>query len=92
MFRRGDVNSDGRMDVADPVRLLNFLFLGVPSKIACVESADVDGTGAVDITDGVSILLYLFLGGRPPVPPFPGCGSEPIFGRVAACDPGVSCP
>ena len=74
-FRRGDVNEDGVLQIADPVSLLNFLFSsGV--TIDCPDAADADDSGNLDITDAVYSLSYQFLGGPEPKPPFPGCGPE----------------
>ena len=75
VFRRGDVNEDGELQIADPVSLLNFLFAsGV--TIRCPDAADADDSGALDITDAVYSLSYQFLGGPEPKPPFPVWGAE----------------
>src|SRR5262245_44138590 len=40
-FRRGDVNSDGMVDISDPITELDFLFLG-GGKIGCPDAADAN--------------------------------------------------
>ena len=69
-FLRGDSNGDRRLDIADGIFILNFLFSGgkVPP---CVDAADVNDDATVDISDGVAILDYLFLGGKVPAAPGP---------------------
>ena len=71
----GDCNSDGRLDLSDPVCMLGFLFLGNPRVLPCGEAGgaepdpgdlrllDADDNGGLDLTDPVRLLNYLFLGG-----------------------------
>ncbi|HNR98690.1 MAG TPA: dockerin type I repeat-containing protein [Planctomycetota bacterium] len=74
-FIRGEVNGDGRIDIADPVMITLYLFLGRP--IRCVKAADVDDDGKVRVNDVQYLLNYLFLGGRVIPPPFPTPGLDP---------------
>ena len=74
-FVRGDANRDGRLDIADAVTVLLFLFSGL--SIDCPDAADSDDSGDIVITDPIRILNYLFLGGAPPPPPFPEAGEDP---------------
>jgi outer membrane protein assembly factor BamB len=71
-FIRGDANGDKRVDIADPITILDFLFKG--DGIPCNAAADSDGSRKVDLTDGVSLLSYLFIQGDPPATPYPSCG------------------
>ncbi len=71
-FQRGDANADGRIDLADPVSLLQFLFVSGETP-ACMDAADADDSEDLNITDGVLVLNYLFVGGEPPRPPFSTC-------------------
>jgi len=80
-FRRGDANIDGQVDIADPIHVLDHLFLAGPQP-PCAAAGDADGDGTTDIGDGIFLLSYLFASGPPPAPPFPGCGSDP----AADCD------
>lgn len=74
-FRRGDANGDRRNDVADPVFVLSYLFLGGTSL--CLDAMDADDDGEINITDAITLLDWLFRGG--PAPPTPGpfeCGPD----------------
>ncbi|HVR75720.1 MAG TPA: hypothetical protein VMT52_15400 [Planctomycetota bacterium] len=70
VFLRGDSNSDGGVDVSDPIHTLLRLFRD-PGGISCEDAADADDSGNLDITDAVFTLLHLFTGGPPPPPPGP---------------------
>ena len=74
-FVRGDANSDGRIDISDPVGVPSYLFLGgrVPG---CLSAADASDDGEVRLTDAVVVLLHLFLSGPSPAPPYPTCGAD----------------
>jgi hypothetical protein len=86
-FRRGDVNTDARVDVSDPVALLDALFRGGAS-LSCLAAADANDDGEVDISDAVHLLLYQFGGGREPQFPGPDCCGEDLTqnGRDLACE------
>ena len=64
---RGDVNSDGTLDVADIVYKVDWLFKGGPPP-PCIDHADDNGDGSVDVADLMYEIEYYFLGGPPPVP------------------------
>jgi hypothetical protein len=77
IFRRGDADANGRLELTDAVVTLGFLFLGTRAP-ACFDAADADDSGKLAITDPIRTLNYLFLGG--PAPPAPGpnvCGEDP---------------
>jgi hypothetical protein len=77
VFRRGDVNESGGLEITDAIRTLGFLFLG-GIEITCRDAADADDNGELQITDAVRTLNYLFLGGDPPPAPGPDrCGPDP---------------
>jgi hypothetical protein len=77
VFKRGDSNTDGSINLTDPVYTLNYLFLGGPAP-TCEDAADADDSGQLNLTDAVYTLNYLFLGGLPPSPPGPEtCGVDP---------------
>lgn len=91
VFRRGDANDDGVLDIADAVTLLTVLFpAGTPaSGFSCLDAADANADGVVDIADPVVVLEHLFGAGGTPLPaPFPDCGSAPLLG----CRAYGSCP
>jgi len=84
-FRRGDVNGDGSVDLADAVKVLTWLFLG-DAPPDCLDAANADHAGDVGLTDAVYVLTYLFLGGTPPPAPGPIiCGSpvDPSLGCIS---------
>ncbi len=62
---RGDVNGDQKIDLADAINLLNYLFLEIQSPL-CLKMADTDGNDLLQLTDAVLILNYLFQGGNAP--------------------------
>ncbi len=67
-YNLGDTNADGRLDIADPITILQYLFLG--GTVECLAAADVDNTRSIDLADVQVILNHLFLGlsmmARPP--------------------------
>jgi hypothetical protein len=84
-FHRGDVDDTGSVNIADAIRLLEFMFLGL-GTVTCMDAGDADDNGELDITDAVKILAFIFLDG----PEFPPPGAPP-----AACgldgDESLSC-
>lgn len=75
-FLRGDSNSDGALDISDPVSLLGCLFLGDTCP-SCSDAADANDDGALDISDALYSLGYVFLGGPAPPAPLTECGADP---------------
>ncbi|MDE0959329.1 MAG: hypothetical protein OSB09_00950 [Planctomycetota bacterium] len=73
-FVRADLNLDGQVDLADPIRLLNYLFLG--TSLDCLDSADSNDDGALDLSDVIHILSFLFSQGPSPLYPFPVAGGD----------------
>jgi hypothetical protein len=74
-FVRGNPNNDSRVNIADPVRILEHLFKGKP--LSCHKAADVNDDGAITFADVTYELGYLFLFG-PVIPlPFPEPGVDP---------------
>ncbi len=76
-FVRGDVTLDGQLNIADPIRILFFLYEG--TLLDCFDAADVDNSGSIDLTDVISALSYLYRGGQAPAAPFPTPGQDPVF-------------
>ncbi len=73
-YLRGDANDDGKVNIADPIWIINELFrMGPPTE--CIASADANGDLTQDLADAVYIINYRFLDGEPPPAPFPGCGT-----------------
>lgn len=61
----GNANGDSRVDLADPIWIVNELFRDGPAT-ACPESGDVNGDQMVDLSDVSFLIDYLFRGGMPP--------------------------
>jgi hypothetical protein len=76
LFRRGDADASFKLELTDPVNLLNYLFLG-GARLKCMDAADFDDNGSLDITDAVASLGYQFLGtAAPPAPGPASCGPD----------------
>jgi hypothetical protein len=77
VFKRGDSNRDGGVNIADAVFILQSLFAaGAP--ILCPDAADANDDEGVNIADAVYILQRLFAGGIPlPAPGPSACGPDP---------------
>ena len=85
LFRRGDTNGDGRVDIADAVAALNALF--GESEIRCPDAADANDDGKINIADPVTVLDLLFGTGLPlPPPGESNCGADPTADDLGACD------
>lgn len=82
-FLRGDVNTDGKVDMSDAISTLSFLFLGGVSP-PCMDAADADDSGGVNMTDAIFTLGFLFQGMQPIPSPFPSPGVDPT-------EDGLSC-
>lgn len=93
LFRRGDCNDDGSINIADPVWLLGFLFpAGTPNPLNCGDACDANDDEILNIADAVRILNALF-GPTVPLPaPYPGCGSDPSGTPLPCLTYGSSCP
>ncbi len=86
-FRRADTNSDGAVDISDPIFTLSYLFLGGRAP-GCMEANDANDDALVDLSDPVFILGSLFLGGglrRIPAPGAYTCGPDAAF-QGLPCD------
>ena len=83
-FKRGDANSDGSVDISDPIFIMNYLSGG--GAPACMETADANDNAVVNSADSDYLLNWLFLGG--PAPPTPGpstCGYDPATSAFIGC-------
>jgi hypothetical protein len=92
-FCRGDSNTDGHVDIADPVYTLGFLYVGTATT-SCRDAADANDDGVVDISDPILVLDRLFMSGSRAVIPPPGiyaCGPDPTE-DPSGCAAYPSCP
>lgn len=62
---RGDANHDDKINIGDPVYLINNIFKGGPSPIT-IEAGDANSDFIIDIGDAVYLVNYIFKGGPPP--------------------------
>lgn len=62
----GDANSDGDINIGDPVFLINHIFNDGPAPYP-LGKADVNQDGNIDVGDAVWLIRYVFLGDFPPV-------------------------
>jgi len=89
LFRRSDVDGDGRYTIGDALGVLRYL-VGA-AEISCTKSADGNDDGAVNLTDALHITNQLFLRGPPPPPPGDSCGVDPTADALScathACHP-----
>ncbi|MFN0059846.1 MAG: hypothetical protein ACKVX7_15415 [Planctomycetota bacterium] len=77
-YRRGDMNDDATVNIADVVYLLNALFVPGSPPATCAKTGDTNDDSVVNVADAVFFLNSLFVPGSPPiVPPGPGCGVDP---------------
>jgi hypothetical protein len=85
LFIRADSNSDGALDISDPVRTLEALFVD-GARLLCLKSHDSNDDGVVDLSDAVFSLFFLFQGGAAPGAPFPFCGEDPSEDGLPECE------
>ncbi|KPK74501.1 MAG: hypothetical protein AMJ89_06190 [candidate division Zixibacteria bacterium SM23_73] len=66
IFLAGDADGNGKVDIGDPIYLINYLFQsGLPP--APFEAGDVNLDETVNIADLIYLLIYLFSEGPPPL-------------------------
>jgi len=94
LFLRGDCNTDGVVDIADPAATMSYLFLGVYHP-SCMDACDSNDDGVIDLADVVNTLRFLFKFGPEPPPPgpyVPGYDPTPdIYGLDLGCEAGDPC-
>ncbi len=73
-FIRGDANRDNAIDIADPVKILSYLFAS--EEASCLDACDVNDSGQIDIADPIYELDYLFAHKDAPPVPFPVAGID----------------
>jgi hypothetical protein len=90
LFRRGDTDGNGTIEVTDPINNLSFQFLGtfVPG---CLDALDWDDSGTLEVTDPIGNLTRQFLGGEPAAAPgSESCGPDPTEDELG-CDTVPAC-
>jgi hypothetical protein len=76
-FVRGDANASGRVNLADSLAIVAYLFVPKCAPLPCLAAADADGSGRIDLADPVYLIRFLFACGQAPPAPFPSCGIDP---------------
>lgn len=84
IFVRGDTNLDLEVDIADPIKVLDYLFRG-GEELECPEAADANRDGAIDLSDPITILVYLFISSPTWEPT-----TEPVSGGSSSAGLGCS--
>jgi len=90
-FIRGNPNDDAKVNIADPIWIINELFRSGPPTL-CPDAADANGDTQVDASDAVYLIAYLFLSGAPPIEPFPLCGLPAVQSEACVVGTVTSCP
>ena len=90
LFIRGNANDDLGIDIADPIWIVNELYLDGPAT-ACPDDADANDDGLLDASDVVYLIEYLFRAGVSPPAPFPECGADPTEDEVDCFGPSLEC-
>lgn len=91
MFRRGDTDNNGSVNLSDALVILNSLFQGAGTP-ACLDAADTNDDGTFNLSDGIFLLGSLFQGSaQPPAPGTTTCGPDPSADTLAACEYGAAC-
>ena len=75
LFRRGDVNGDGEVNISDPVNIPIYLFDN--GTLSCENATDSNDDGSINLADAIQVLGYLFNGSGPLPAPFSTCGDDP---------------
>ena len=75
LFKRGDANADGELDISDAIFLLSYLF-GSGRIPRCEKAGDANGDGTIDLGDVVRILGFLFRDTGDLPAPFGSCGTD----------------
>jgi hypothetical protein len=63
---RGDVNGDGKLNAADVVYLINYLYIQGPAPVPTKWKGDVNCDGKIDAADIVYLINNLYVGGPAP--------------------------
>jgi hypothetical protein len=95
-FKRGDCNSDGGFNIADPIFHLGALFpTGTPNLPVCNDACDANDDGGLNIADPIAMLGVLFPStSPPPTMPAPGltCGDDPTADALTCDQSTGGCP
>jgi hypothetical protein len=91
LFRRGDANGDGIVNITDGIKIANWLSQSGPLP-ACLDGADADDNSEIEPDDYTYLYQFLFNGG--PAPPAPGpytCGRDPSADLLECLQSAAGC-
>lgn len=80
-IRGADCDNNPSFNIADPIYLLRWVFLG-GDEPDCTKACDLNDDGLVDSTDAIFSLQYMFIDGIPPESPFPLEGPDPTVDEL----------
>ncbi len=83
-FKRGMINPDEKIDIADAIFLLGYLF-AQKTPPSCPDAADANDDGKLDIADAIRTLGHLFAATGPLPLPFGTCGTDPTPDVLGPC-------
>ncbi len=83
-FIRGDANLDRKIDIADPIAVLDWGFSGGAAP-PCENAADANSDDGLDLTDAIFLLRFLFVDGPRPLPPQGVPGPDPRRSSQLTC-------
>ncbi len=85
---RGDCNTDGNVDLGDPISNLALLFSN--GMTTCYDACDANDDGKSNIGDPIYLLTNLFSQGPNPPAPWDTCGPDPTADALG-CESFPSC-
>jgi hypothetical protein len=92
-FERGDIDSNGRVNLADAVIEVQHSLGASPEIPDCDDALDSNDDGKLDLADAITILEYLFRDGPEIAPPFIGdCATDPTPDLLSCRESGCSHP
>ncbi|MBI4584506.1 MAG: hypothetical protein HY717_10860 [Planctomycetes bacterium] len=77
-FRRGDVDGNGRLNIADAIISIYRIILNHKKFFDCDGALDSNGDSRLNLSDPLAIVLWLFQGGQPLPAPFRSCNCDPF--------------
>jgi len=84
LFKRGDANGEGVVNIADAIFMIQYIFNDGPSP-QCMEAANANGDSFTDISDAIFLIQFQFLDGNQPPAPYPACGVDTV-GPSGSCN------
>ena len=86
LFRRGDTDGDGDVNVADAVALANSLVGTAGAAPLCESIYDTNDDGSLDVSDVVTIVEHALRAGPDLAAPFERCGVDETFDQLVCAE------